>query len=250
MKLIMGPCAIESQHHARHMVQLILEAIQGIDCEFYYKSSFDKANRSSGSTQRGVGISEGADILQGIREDFGVRTLTDVHETAQCERLRRSVDVLQIPAFLCRQTDLLLAAAESVSSVNIKKGQFMAPDDMKNAIDKIAHSDVWITERGTSFGYHNLVVDFRGLVIMRAFGRPVIFDATHSVQLPGAQGSSSGGQREFAEPLARAARAVGCDGFFIETHDRPQQAISDSKLQIPVEQLRPMLNSILSVTSH
>lgn len=245
MKLILGPCAIESWTHARTMVEQILEAIDGIPVDFYYKSSFDKANRSSIASGRGVGLEQGADILARIRQDYFVRTLTDVHETWQCERLRDAVDVLQIPAFLCRQTDLLLAAAANAPTVNVKKGQFLAPWDMKNVIDKLPDHDVWITERGTSFGYNTLVVDYRGLVTMRQWGRPVIFDATHSVQQPGGRGTTSGGQREFAEPLARAAMAVGCDGLFIETHDCPEKAISDGPNQIPVSELRSMIDSVL-----
>lgn len=245
MKLILGPCAIESWAHAKHMTELILEAIDGLSVDFYYKSSFDKANRSSIASGRGVGLEQGADILARIRQDFSVKTLTDVHETWQCAILRGAVDVLQIPAFLCRQTDLLLAAAEYAPSVNVKKGQFLAPWDMKNVIDKLPDHDVWITERGTCFGYNTLVVDFRGLVTMREWGRPVIFDATHSVQQPGGRGTTSGGQREFVAPLARAAMAVGCDGLFMETHNCPDQAISDGPNQIPVDQLRSVLDSVL-----
>jgi 2-dehydro-3-deoxyphosphooctonate aldolase (KDO 8-P synthase) len=245
MKLILGPCAIESWDHAKLMVNLILESIHDLDVDFYYKSSFDKANRSSIDSGRGVGLEQGADILQRVREDFKVKTLTDVHETWQCERLKRAVDVLQIPAFLCRQTDLLLAAGEATHSVNIKKGQFLAPWDMKNVIDKLPANDVWITERGSSFGYNTLVVDYRGLVTMAEWGHPVIFDATHSVQQPGGLGKSSGGQRQFVEPLARAAMAVGVDGLFIETHDCPERAPSDGPNQIPVTELKNILQNIL-----
>jgi 2-dehydro-3-deoxyphosphooctonate aldolase (KDO 8-P synthase) len=246
MKLILGPCAIESWDHAKLMVNLILESIHDLDVDFYYKSSFDKANRSSIDSGRGVGLEQGADILQRVREDFKVKTLTDVHETWQCERLKRAVDVLQIPAFLCRQTDLLLAAGEATHSVNIKKGQFLAPWDMKNVIDKLPANDVWITERGSSFGYNTLVVDYRGLVTMAEWGRPVIFDATHSVQQPGGLGKSSGGQKQFVEPLARAAMAVGVGGLFIETHDCPDRAPSDGPNQIPVAELRKLLQNILN----
>jgi len=246
MKLILGPCAIESWDHAKLMVNLILESIHDLDVDFYYKSSFDKANRSSLDSGRGVGLEQGADILQRVRQDFKVKTLTDVHETWQCERLKRAVDVLQIPAFLCRQTDLLLAAGKATHSVNIKKGQFLAPWDMKNVIDKLPANDVWITERGSSFGYNTLVVDYRGLVSMAEWGRPVIFDATHSVQQPGGLGKSSGGQRQFVEPLARAAVAVGVDGLFIETHDCPDRALSDGPNQIPVAELRKLLQNILN----
>lgn len=243
-KLILGPCALESREHALKMCALIVEAIRDFDVDFYFKSSFDKANRSSGKSRRGVGLEEGADILQEIKEMFGVKTLTDVHEPAQCARLAH-VDCLQIPAMLCRQTDLLVAAAKVARSVNVKKGQFMAPWDMRNVIEKIPESDVWITERGTSFGYNTLVVDYRGLPIMRSFGRPVIFDATHSVQQPGARGDASGGEREFVEPLARAALAVGVDGIFMETHDSPATAISDGPVQIPVQSLETILRRLL-----
>jgi len=245
MKLIMGPCAIESRDHALMMCERLLEIIDGRDVDFYYKSSFDKANRTSLSSGRGIGLDQGADILQELRETFKVKTLTDVHETWQCERLAQSVDVLQIPAFLCRQTDLLLAAGEACSSVNVKKGQFLAPWDMKNVVDKLPNNDIWITERGSSFGYNTLVVDFRGLVIMREWGHPVIFDATHSVQQPGGRGTTSGGQRQFVEPLSRAAVAVGVDGLFIETHNDPDHAPSDGPNMIPLDQLGLLLDRCL-----
>ena len=245
-KLILGPCQIESRDHATKMCDLILAAIRDFkDIDFYYKSSYDKANRTSVNGARGVGLEQGADILQDIRETYKVKTLTDVHETWQCPKLAFSVDVLQIPAFLCRQTDLLLAAGEAVDTINVKKGQFLAPWDMKNVISKLPHNDVWITERGTSFGYNTLVVDYRGLPIMRSFGKPIIFDATHSVQQPGGQGSSSGGQREFVEPLAKAAVAIGVDGLFIETHDNPDHAPSDGPNMIDVRHLRDMLARIM-----
>jgi len=245
-KLILGPCAIESKEHALMMCELILDAIEGMDVEFFYKSSFDKANRTSIVSKRGVGLEEGADILQEIRETYSVQTLTDVHESYQCEKLARSIDCLQIPAFLCRQTDLLLAAGKAALKVNIKKGQFLAPWDMKNVVDKLPNNDVWITERGTNFGYNNLVVDYRGLPIMREFGRPIIFDATHSVQQPGGMGTTSGGQRQFVEPLAKAAIAVGIDGLFMETHNNPDQAISDGPNQIPTHELRDLLKRLLN----
>lgn len=247
MKVILGPCAIESRDHARLMANLILQATHDLDIDLYYKSSFDKANRSSIHSSRGVGIHEGADILQSIREDYKIKTLTDVHETWQCQILKNSVDVLQIPAFLCRQTDLILAASETTRSVNIKKGQFLAPWDMKNVVDKIPKNDVWITERGTSFGYNTLVVDYRGLVTMRQWGHPVIFDATHSVQQPGGLGTKSGGQRQFVRPLARAAMAVGVDGLFFETHNDPDNALSDGPNQIPTDSLRELLLDVMKV---
>lgn len=247
-KLILGPCAIESRTHALYMADIIRECTRDLkDVDIYYKSSFDKANRTSGNANRGVGIEEGADILQEIRETKHFKTLTDVHETQQCERLEHSVDVLQIPAFLCRQTDLLMAAEATGRIVNVKKGQFLAPWDMKNVAAKFKpETEVWLTERGTSFGYNTLVVDYRGLPIMRETGRPVIFDATHSVQQPGGQGTSSGGQRQYVETLARAAIAVGIDGLFMETHDDPDRAISDGPNQIPTKDLREMLKRLLN----
>lgn len=246
-KLILGPCQIESRNHARKMCELILDAIHGLeDIDFYYKSSYDKANRTSLAGARGVGLEEGADILQDIRETYKIKTLTDVHETWQCSKLSFSVDVLQIPAFLCRQTDLISAAGQAVEIVNIKKGQFLAPWDMKNVIAKLPHNEVWITERGTSFGYNTLVVDFRSIPIMKEYGKPVIFDATHSVQQPGGQGTSSGGQRQFVEPLAKAAMAVGADGLFIETHDDPDNAPSDGPNMMDVGELRSMLSRTLA----
>lgn len=241
----MGPCAIESRQHALMMCERLIDIVDGRAVDFYYKSSYDKANRTSLNSGRGVGLQQGADILQELRERFQIKTLTDVHETWQCDLLKHSVDVLQIPAFLCRQTDLLLAAGQACASVNIKKGQFLAPWDMKNVIDKLPDNDVWITERGTSFGYNSLVVDYRGLVTMREWGRPIIFDATHSVQQPGGQGTSSGGQRQFVEPLAKAAVAVGVDGLFIETHDDPDQAPSDGPNMIPLSELSALLDRVL-----
>jgi 2-dehydro-3-deoxyphosphooctonate aldolase (KDO 8-P synthase) len=195
-----------------------------------------------------VGLEQGADILQRVREDFKVKTLTDVHETWQCERLKRAVDVLQIPAFLCRQTDLLLAAGEATHSVNIKKGQFLAPWDMKNVIDKLPANDVWITERGSSFGYNTLVVDYRGLVTMAEWGRPVIFDATHSVQQPGGLGTVSGGDRTMVPYLARAAVATGCvSAVFMETHEDPDSAPSDGPNMIKLDNLKEILEELVAI---
>lgn len=245
-KLILGPCMLESESHVRKMVDLVLNSLPNGDFDFYFKASFDKANRTSKDSARGVGITYGAEILAKIRNEYSIKTLTDVHESWQCNRLHDAVDCIQIPAFLCRQTDLLINAASTKKTVNIKKGQFLAPWDMKNVIDKIPDADVWITERGTSFGYNTLVVDFRGIPMMREWGKPVIFDATHSVQQPGGQGTSSGGQREFVEPLARAALAVGVDGLFLETHDDPDNALSDGPSQIPTNQLKEMLKRLLT----
>jgi 2-dehydro-3-deoxyphosphooctonate aldolase (KDO 8-P synthase) len=236
---------LESREHAKKMTELILESLPNRPIDFYFKASFDKANRSSIRSTRGIGIDAGSDVLQEIREEYKIKTTTDVHECWQCSIISQSVNCIQIPAFLCRQTDLLLAAAGTGCSVNIKKGQFLAPWDMRNVVDKIKNVDVWITERGTSFGYNTLVVDYRGLPIMRSWGHPVIFDATHSVQQPGGLGDSSGGQREFVEALAKAAVAVGIDGLFIETHDDPDNAPSDGPNQIPVHQLRSLLERLV-----
>ena len=243
-KLILGPCAIESRDHALKMAERLAKIAANREADFYYKSSFDKANRTAKNSPRGVGMEAGLAILAEVRRDVGVKTLTDVHEAGQCARVAQSVDVLQIPAFLCRQTDLLQAAAATGRPVNVKKGQFLAPWDMKNVVDKLGDSEAWITERGTTFGYNALVVDFRGLEIMRALGRPVIFDATHSVQEPGGRGDSSGGQRRFIPSLARAAAAVGCDGLFMEAHDDPDHAISDAASQIPLDELAGVLDQV------
>jgi 2-dehydro-3-deoxyphosphooctonate aldolase (KDO 8-P synthase) len=223
--LIAGPCIIESEEHVHRMAQGIREAVG----EFVFKASFDKANRSSGKAYRGAGLEEGLRILAGLKAE-GFPILTDIHEAWQAEPAAQVADILQIPAFLCRQTDLLLAAGRTGRIVNIKKGQFVAPHDIHRAAEKVAstgNSQVVLTERGSSFGYNNLVVDMRGLKIMRDAGWPVIFDATHSVQLPGAAGDASGGSPEFIEPLARAAVAVGVNGVFVEVHDAPEKALSD-----------------------
>ena len=223
--LIAGPCVIESEEH----VHFLAHEIRNIVGDFVFKASFDKANRTSAESYRGPGVREGLRILAGLRSD-GFQVLTDVHEPGQVEAAAEAVDILQIPAFLCRQTDLLVAAGRTGKPVNIKKGQFVAPQDMRYAADKVAatgNNQVLLTERGSSFGYNNLVVDMRGLVIMREFGWPVIVDATHIVQLPGGAGNSSGGRPEFIAPLARAAAAVGVEGIFVEVHEDPSGALSD-----------------------
>lgn len=224
--LIAGPCVIESEEHVHRMACGIREAVGD---GFVFKASFDKANRTSGAAYRGPGLREGLRILSGVKA-AGFPLLTDIHEPAQAEAAAEVVDILQIPAFLCRQTDLLLAAGRTGRIVNIKKGQFVAPHDIARAAEKVAstgNARVVLTERGSTFGYNNLVVDMRGLKIMRDAGWPVVFDATHSVQLPGGAGSASGGQPEFIEPLARAAVAVGVNGVFVEVHDAPEKALSD-----------------------
>jgi 2-dehydro-3-deoxyphosphooctonate aldolase (KDO 8-P synthase) len=223
--LIAGPCVIESEEHVHFMARAIREAAG----DFVFKASFDKANRTSGDAYRGPGLREGVRILAGVRHE-GFAVLTDIHEPSQAEVAAEAADILQIPAFLCRQSDLLIAAGRTGKIVNIKKGQFVAPHDIHRAAEKVAstgNNQVVLTERGSSFGYNNLVVDMRGLTIMRDSGWPVVFDATHSVQLPGGAGSASSGQPQFIEPLARAAVATGVNGIFVEVHDRPEQALSD-----------------------
>ncbi len=225
LTLIAGPCVIESEEHVHRMARLIRQAVG----EFIFKASFDKANRTSIGAYRGPGLKEGLRILAGVKAE-GFAILTDIHEPAQAEPAAEVADILQIPAYLCRQTDLLLAAGRTGRIVNIKKGQFVAPHDIHRAAEKVASTgnrQVILTERGSSFGYNNLVVDMRGLKIMRDAGWPVIFDATHSVQLPGGAGDASGGQPQFIEPLARAAVAAGVDGVFVEVHDAPEKALSD-----------------------
>ncbi|MCS7314111.1 MAG: 3-deoxy-8-phosphooctulonate synthase [Bryobacterales bacterium] len=242
LALIAGPCVIESEEHVHWLArQIALRA-----GPFVFKASFDKANRSSVHSFRGPGLKEGLRILAGLKAE-GFAILTDIHEPSQAEPAAEVADILQIPAFLCRQTDLLVAAGRTGRIVNIKKGQFLAPDDMRYAVEKVAstgNEKILVTERGTSFGYHNLVVDMRSLVMLRATGCPVIFDATHSVQLPGAAGGRSAGQAEFIEPLARAAVAVGVDGLFVEVHEAPQRALSDGPNSLPLDRLGPLLEQL------
>lgn len=245
--LITGPCQLESRDHAFMMAEKIAEACAKSGTQFIFKASYDKANRSSINTQRGLGIEEGLRILSDIRAAFGCPILTDVHEAAQCQTAGTVVDVLQIPAFLCRQTDLLLAAGKTGRAINVKKGQFLAPWDMQNVADKIAstgNDQILLCDRGTSFGYNTLVSDFRGLPIMANTGYPVVFDATHSVQQPGGQGNTSGGQREFAPVLARAACAVGIAALFIETHQDPDTAPSDGPNMIPIDQMGDLIKEL------
>lgn len=235
LALIAGPCVIESEEH----VHFLVGEIQKLGAPFVFKASFDKANRSSVASYRGPGLKEGARILKTVR-DRGIPVLTDIHEPAHADMLAEAVDILQIPAFLCRQTDLLVAAGRTGRVVNIKKGQFVSPHDIRLAAEKVAstgNTQIILTERGSSFGYNNLVVDMRGLVIMREFGWPVVFDATHSVQLPGAAGTASGGQPQFIEPLSRAAVAVGIDGLFVEVHEAPERALSDGANALRLDKL-------------
>ena len=232
LALIGGPCAIENEGHAVMMAERLRAIADEAGVPFVYKSSYDKANRSSVRSYRGPGLEEGLRILQRVKEVAGVPVLSDVHDVSEVEPSAKVLDVLQVPAFLCRQTDLLLACARSGRPVNVKKGQFLAPRDMRNVVEKISSAGseaILLTERGTSFGYNNLVVDFRGLPIMRALGYPVVFDATHSVQLPGGQGDRSGGEREYVQALARAAVAVGVDAVFMEIHEDPDRTLDDGR---------------------
>ena len=242
--LIAGPCQIESESHAFEVADALSGIAQAAGVPLIYKSSYDKANRTSGGAARGVGIIRGLSILAAVRERFRIPVLTDVHLPDQCEPAAEAVDILQIPAFLCRQTDLLIAAGETGRAVNVKKGQFLAPWDMANVAAKIAdtgNESILLTERGVSFGYNTLVNDFRGLPVMARTGYPVVFDATHSVQQPGGQGGSSGGQREFAPVLARAALAVGVAALFIETHPDPDHAPSDGPNMIPLREMPALI---------
>ena len=245
LALIAGPCQLESRAHALEMAGALKEIAARLSLGLVFKTSYDKANRTSGARARGVGLKAALPIFAEIRETFGLPVLTDVHEPAQCALAAEAVDALQIPAFLCRQTDLLVAAARTGRAVNIKKGQFLAPWDMKHVVAKIADAggaDVLVTERGVSFGYNTLVSDMRALPIMaRETGAPVIFDATHSVQQPGGQGASSGGQREFVGVLARAAVAVGVAGVFIETHEDPDSAPSDGPNMVPLKDFEALV---------
>src|SRR6202451_1424185 len=245
--LIAGPCVIEGEAHAMRMAESIAKIAGDLNVPYIYKASYDKANRTSLNSFRGPGMSEGLRVLRKIKDDFHLMILSDVHDVAQVGPAAEVCDVLQIPAFLSRQTDLLLAAGRSGRVVNIKKGQFLSPWDIANAAAKVASTGnrkIILTERGASFGYNNLVVDMRSFPVMRKFGFPVVFDVTHSVQLPGGAGKSSGGQPEFIEPLARAGTAAGVDGLFLEVHDNPAQALSDGANALPLEKLRPLLQKI------
>ncbi len=248
--LIAGPCVIENEGVALKTAGRLREIQDRFpQIRVVFKSSFDKANRSSISSFRGPGLEEGLRVLRRVREEFGLPVTTDIHESYQAEPVAEVADIIQIPAFLCRQTDLLLAAASTGRAVNVKKGQFMAPWDMGNVVEKLragGATEIYLTERGVSFGYNNLVVDFRSLPVMSRFAK-VIYDGTHSVQLPGGLGKSSGGQREFAFPLMRAAVAVGCDGVFMETHPDPDTALSDGPNQIPLSEVEGIVSALLEI---
>lgn len=248
--LIAGPCVIESYERTLMIGQEIKKICDRLDVQYIFKASFDKANRSSLASFRGPGIEKGLEILAAIKKELQVPVCSDVHDVTQLEQAAKVLDWMQIPAFLCRQTDLVCGAAKTGKAVNVKKGQFMAPEDMQNVLRKMedtGNTNLSLTERGVSFGYHNLVVDMRAFPIMRQFGYPVIFDATHSVQLPGGMGASTGGQREFIPYLARAAVATGVDGFFMEVHDNPPEGLSDSTNMLYLSSLESLLKELIAI---
>ncbi len=248
--LISGPCSIESKDHAINHAGVINEICKKLGINFVYKSSFDKANRSSKGSERGIGIEKGLNILSDVNKEFNIPTLTDVHESYQCKEVANVVDIIQIPAFLCRQTDLLTAAAETQKIINIKKGQFLAPWDMENVINKVSYvgnNNIMLTERGTSFGYNTLVSDMRSIPQMSKFGFPIIFDATHSVQQPGGLGLTSGGQREFVSILSRAAVSIGISGLFVEAHENPDKAPSDGPNMVKLSELKKLLTKLIEI---
>lgn len=249
-KLIAGPCAIESEEMAMDIAEKMKAITDKLGIDYTFKGSFDKANRTSIHSKRGLGIDEGLRILQKVRDTYNIPVATDIHESWQAEPVGKVVDIVQIPAFLCRQTDLLIAAAKTGKCINIKKAQFLAPWDMKNCLQKVVesgNSNVMLCERGTSFGYNTLVVDMTGLVEMKKFGYPVIFDATHSVQKPGGKGDATGGNREYVEYLAKAAIAVGVDGLFMETHQNPDEAWSDGPNMVKLDDMEELLTKLVKV---
>jgi 2-dehydro-3-deoxyphosphooctonate aldolase (KDO 8-P synthase) len=250
MALVAGPCVIESEAHARSMAGALAEITRRLSVPFIFKASFDKANRTSGKSFRGPGLAEGLRVLAAIKASTGVAILTDIHEPAQAAAAADVADVLQIPAFLCRQTDLLVAAARTGRAVNIKKGQFLAPDDVRHAVAKVVDAGnprVFVTERGTSFGYHNLVVDMRAFPMIREMGVPVVFDVTHSLQLPGGGDGVTSGQAEYIEPLASAGVGAGVDGVFLEVHDEPRLAKSDAQNALRLDALEPLLRKLTAI---
>lgn len=250
LSFLLGPCVIESYEHASFMARSIKEICDRVGVGFVYKSSFDKANRSAIDSFRGDGMEQGLEILAEVKKEVGVAVITDIHEPWQAEKAGEVADILQIPAFLCRQTDLLIAAAKSGKAVNVKKGQFLAPWDAKNIVDKLRDSGcdkILLTERGATFGYNNLVVDLRSFPIMRSFGVPVVFDVTHSLQLPGGLGKATGGQSEYIEHFARAGVACGVDAVFMEVHDNPANAPSDGPNQLPLERLERLLSKLKQI---
>ena len=250
LSFLLGPCVVESLDHAMHMAREIANTCKRVGVDFVYKSSFDKANRSSAESFRGEGMDFGLDVLRQVKEKVGVPIITDIHEPWQADKVAEVADILQIPAFLCRQTDLLVAAAETGKAVNVKKGQFLAPWDAKNIVEKLQSAGcekILLTERGASFGYNNLVVDFRSFPIIRSFGVPVVFDVTHSLQLPGGLGKATGGQSEFIESFARAGVACGVDAVFMEVHHNPAKAPSDGPNQLPLNRLEKLLAKLKEI---
>jgi 2-dehydro-3-deoxyphosphooctonate aldolase (KDO 8-P synthase) len=250
LALIAGPCVIESEAHAQSIAEVLATITRGLNVPFIFKASFDKANRTSGKSFRGPGLAEGLRVLAAIKSGTGVAILTDIHEPAHAAAAADVADVLQIPAFLCRQTDLLVAAARTGRSINIKKGQFLAPDDVRHAVAKIVDAGnprVFVTERGTSFGYHNLVVDMRAFPMIRDMGVPVVFDVTHSLQLPGGGDGVSAGQAQYIEPLASAGVGAGVDGVFLEVHDEPTRARSDAQNALRLDALEPLLRKLIAI---
>ena len=250
LTLIAGPCVIENRDLVFEVAEGVNAVCKKLGVQYIFKASFDKANRTSASTFRGPGVTAGLAVLQEVKDKLGLPVLTDIHESSHVEQVAEVVDVLQIPAFLCRQTDLLMAAAATGKAINVKKGQFLSPQEMSQVAQKLRTAGVenlMLTERGNSFGYNTLVVDFRSLPQLQSFGCPVIFDATHSVQQPGGQGGTSGGQREYVAPLARAAVAVGVDGLFMEIHPNPDKALSDGPNMLPLHRLEPLLKQLLAI---
>ena len=250
LTIIAGPCVVESPDHALMMARECSARAAEVGLDFVFKSSFDKANRSSIKSFRGLGMEAGLEVLQRVKEEVGVPVLTDVHDVSQVDRVAEVVDILQIPAFLCRQTDLILAAVQTGKAVNIKKGQFLAPQDARNIVDKAREAGserLLLTERGATFGYNNLVVDMRSFPIMRGFGVPVVFDVTHSLQLPGGLGDATGGQSEYIEFLARAGVACGVDAVFMEVHDCPERALSDGPNALPLDRMRALLTMLRDI---
>ena len=250
LTLLAGPCVLEGLDRCLLIGRTIKEICQRLDINYVFKASFDKANRSSYHSFRGPGLKKGLEMLKTIKAELGVPVVTDIHETNQAKPVAEVADILQIPAFLCRQTDLLHAAAQTGKVVNVKKGQFLAPEDMRNVVDKLHESgcdQIMLTERGASFGYHNLVVDMRSLPIMRSFGYPVVMDGTHSVQLPGGNGTTSAGNREYVEYLVRAAVAAGVDALFLEVHDNPEEALSDGANMVYLDKLEDLLKDAVAI---
>lgn len=249
-KLIAGPCVIESEENVMYIAKTIKEIAERLDLDYYFKASFDKANRTSISSYRGPGIEEGLRILKKVKDTYGLKICTDIHEPWQAEKAAEVCDIIQIPAFLCRQTDLLVAAAKTGKLINVKKAQFLAPWDMKNVVNKLeeaGNSNIMLCERGTTFGYNTLVVDMTGIVEMKKFGYPVVFDATHSVQKPGGKGNATGGNRENVEPLAKAAVAAGADALFFEVHPNPDHAKSDGPNMVRLDEFEELLKRVIKV---